>query len=140
MGFRWKCSPFRVIPLVAALTVLLFASLAEWLHVRRIRAVGRLAFGPAGAKRRWTRAAPFLRGLSLAGFAWGLATLLMLKLSAAEDGKDSANKNATQVVFVAELSPSMHLVDAGPGGKLTRQDRLRWSILEATGKSRDVST
>lgn len=114
-----------MIPLVSALTVLLLASLAEWLHARRIRAVGRLAFGPAGAPHRWTRTVPFLRALSLAAFAWGLATLLMLKLSPAEDGKDLANKNATRVVFVADLSPSMYLVDAGPDGKLTRQDRMR---------------
>ena len=38
-----------MIPLLAATIVLLLTLLAEWLHVRRIRAVGRLAFGPTGA-------------------------------------------------------------------------------------------
>ena len=114
-----------MIPLVSALTVLLLASLAEWLHVRRVRAVGRLAFGPAGVPHRWTRVVPFLRALSLAGFAWGLATLLMLKLAPPEDAKKAADKDATRVVFVADLSPSMSLVDGGPDGKLSRQDRMR---------------
>ena len=114
-----------MIPLVSALTVLFLVSLAEWLHGRRIRAVGRLAFGPAGAPRRWVRAVPFLRTLSITCFAWGLATLLMLKIAPPDGEKDLANKNATRVVFVADLSPSMYLVDAGPDGKLTRQNRMR---------------
>ncbi len=114
-----------MIPLASALAVLLLASLAEWLHVRRIRAVGRLAFGPAGAPHRWTRIVPFLRVLSLAAFAWGLATLVVLKLTPPEGGKNPADKNATRVVFVADLSPSMYLTDAGPDGKQTRQERMR---------------
>ena len=68
---------------------------------------------------------PFLRTLSITCFAWGLATLLMLKIAPPDGEKDLANKNATRVVFVADLSPSMYLVDAGPDGKLTRQDRMR---------------
>src|SRR5882757_10936264 len=58
----------HMIPLVSALAVLLLTSLAEWLHVRRIRVVGRLAFGPGGAPGAWTRVVPFLRPLCLAAF------------------------------------------------------------------------
>jgi Ca-activated chloride channel family protein len=114
-----------VIPLASALAVLLLVSLAEWLHARRIRAVGRLAFGPAGAPHRWTRVVPFLRALSLAAFAWGLATLVILKFTPADGGKNDGSKDATRVVFVADLSPSMYLTDAGPDGKLSRQERMR---------------
>lgn len=115
-----------MIPLVSALAVLLLALLAEWLHERRIRAVGRLAFGPTGAAHGWTRVVPWLRPLCLAAFTWGLATLLMLKLAAAEGkGKDGDSKTATRLVFVADLSPSMYLTDAGPEGKQTRQARMR---------------
>ena len=113
-----------MLPLLSATAVLLLASLAEWLHARRIRAVGRLAFGPAGAAHRWTCAVPFLRPLCLAAFAWGLATLWMLKIAPAES-KDAGNKEATRLVFVADLSPSMYLTDAGPDGKQTRQARMR---------------
>ena len=119
-----------MIPLVAAFAVLLFASLAEWLHARRIRAVGRLAFGPAGAAHRWTRTVPALRSLSLAAFTWGLATLLMLKFAPAEGGGNGGRKEATRLVFVADLSPSMYLVDAGRDGKQTRQERMR-EVVEA---------
>lgn len=116
-----------MIPLFSALAVLFLASLAEWLHVRRIRAVGRLAFGPAGAPHGWTRVVPLLRPLCLAMFTWGLVTLLLLKIAAAEGrgDKDGANKTATRLVFVADLSPSMYLTDAGPDGKQTRQARMR---------------
>jgi Ca-activated chloride channel family protein len=116
-----------MIPLLAALAVLLVTALAEWLHVRRIRAVGRLAFGPAGEPNRWTRIVPVLRPLCLGAFAWGLATLLILKLAAAEGGggKDGDAGDATRLVFVADLSPSMYLKDAGPDGTQTRQARMR---------------
>ncbi len=119
-----------MIPLLSALAVLLLASLAEWLHTRRIRAVGRLAFGPGGAPHRWTRAVPFLRALCLSAFAWGLATLMVLKLAPAAGEKGGGNKEATRLVFVADLSPSMYLVDAGPDGKQTRQARMR-EVVEA---------
>ena len=119
-----------MIPVVAAFAVLLLASLAEWLHARRIRAVGRLAFGPAGAAHRWTRTVPALRSLSLAAFTWGLATLLMLKFAPAEGGGNGGRKEATRLVFVADLSPSMYLVDAGRDGKQTRQERMR-EVVEA---------
>ena len=115
-----------MIPLLSALAVLLVTALAEWLHVRRIRAVGRLAFGPVGEPNRWARIVPVLRPLCLAAFTWGLATLLMLRLAAAEGGgrKDDA-RDATRLVFIADLSPSMYLKDAGPDGTQTRHARMR---------------
>lgn len=118
--------PLSANPLFAALAVLLLALLAEWLHTRRIRAVGRLAFGPTGAARGWTRVVSLLRALSLAAFAWGLTTLVLLKLAEKDGGnRDQSNKDATRLVFVADLSPSMYLTDAGPEGKLTRHARMR---------------
>jgi len=115
-----------MLPILSALAVLLLAALAEWLHVRRIRAVGRLAFGPGGAPHRWTGIVPLLRPLCLSAFTWGLATLMVLKLAPPEgDGKSGGSKDATRLVFVADLSPSMYLPDAGQDGKQTRQVRMR---------------
>ena len=119
-----------MIPLLAALTVLLLTSLAEWLHARRIRAVGRLAFGPRGVPHRWTSVVPFLRPSCLSAFTWGLATLLLLRLAPDEGSKEGRGKEATRLVFVADLSPSMYLRDAGPDGKQTRQARMR-EVVEA---------
>ncbi len=115
-----------MIPLISTAGVLVLASLAEWLHARRIRVVSRLAFGPAGEARRWTQAVPWLRVLSLAAVTWGLVTLLTLQNRAAsEGGQKGRDEHATRVIFVGDLSPSMYLQDAGPDGKQTRQARMR---------------
>ena len=115
-----------MIPLLFALTILLLVALAEWLHTRRIRVAARLAFGPGGAKA-WTKVVPWLRVAGLTAFAWGVTTLLMLKLEAPDDAsaKERNDAEATRLVFVADLSPSMFLADAGPDGALTRQARMR---------------
>jgi Ca-activated chloride channel family protein len=117
----------RMIPLIVALFVLLLVSLAEWIHGRRIAVVARLTFGPRASGLPWTRAVPCLRAASLAAFAWGVTTLLMLKLEAPDDAmaKERQDAEATRLVFVADLSPSMFLPDAGPDGTMTRHARMR---------------
>lgn len=114
-------------PLPAALLVLLLSALAEALHARRVRVAARLAFGPEGASRGWTIIAPFLRCIALAAFAWGLAVMWQLH-QAAKDGKPADTKESVRLVFVADLSPSMYLKDAGPEGKQTRQERMREEV------------
>lgn len=116
-----------MIPLLTALITLLLVALAEWLHGRRVRVVARLAFGPRGSARPWTRAVPWLRTAGLTAFAWGLATLWMMQLVAPDDAtaKQRQDAEATRLVFVADLSPSMFLPDAGPDGTLTRHARMR---------------
>ena len=114
-------------PLPAAILVLLLSALAEALHARRVRVAARLAFGPEGASRGWTLVAPFLRCFALAAFAWGLAVMWQLH-QAAKDGKPAENKEPVRLIFVADLSPSMYLKDAGPEGKQTRQERMREEV------------
>lgn len=114
-------------PLHAALLVLLLSALAEAWHTRRVRVAARLAFGPEGAARRWTVLAPFLRCLALTAFAWGLAVMWQLH-QAAKDGKPADSKEPARLVFVADLSPSMYLKDAGPAGKQSRQERMREEV------------
>ena len=114
-------------PLPAAILVLLLSALAEALHARRVRVAARLAFGPEGASRGWTLVAPFLRCFALAAFAWGLAVMWQLH-QAAKDGKPAETKEPVRLIFVADLSPSMYLKDAGPEGKQTRQERMREEV------------
>ena len=114
-------------PLPAAILVLLLSALAEALHARRVRVAARLAFGPEGASRGWTLVAPFLRCFALAAFAWGLAVMWQLH-QAAKDGKPTETKEPVRLIFVADLSPSMYLKDAGPEGKQTRQERMREEV------------
>jgi Ca-activated chloride channel family protein len=120
-----------MIPLISAVAVLVLVSLAEWLHTRRIRVAARLAFGPVGAARSWTRAVPALRMAGLTAFTWGLATLLILDRGASDPAwGERGDAEATRLVFVADLSPSMFLPDAGPDGILTRHARMR-EVVEA---------
>lgn len=115
-----------MIPLFLAILALLLAAFAEWLHGRRIQRVGLLAFGPAGAGRPWTRVVPFLRALSIGAFTWGLATLWVMKLEAdTAAGRERKAAEATRLIFVGDLSPSMYLQDAGPELKQTREARMR---------------
>ncbi len=114
-------------PVPAALLVLLLAALAELLHARRVKVAARLAFGPGGTPLTWTNAAPFLRCLALAAFAWGLAVMWQLH-QAAKDGQPAETAEPTRLIFVADLSPSMYLKDAGPEGKVTRQQRMREEV------------
>jgi Ca-activated chloride channel family protein len=120
-------APSLLQPLLAAAVVLLLTAGAEWLHARRVRRLARLAFGPAAAARAWTLAAPFLRVAALTAFAWGLAVMIQLHLAAEKGGKPEG-KAAPRLVFVADLSPSMLLKDAGPQGKQSRRERMREEV------------
>lgn len=115
------------IPLAGASVALLLAAVAEWLHARRVRRVGRLAFGPAGRPRPWLRGVPALRTLSLAAIAWALLTLLMADADSAGSGRAANTGPRPETVFlVLDYSPSMMVADAGPdAAKLTRKQRMR---------------
>jgi len=102
--------------------VMLLAALAEWLHVRRCRRVARLAFGPSGQAREWTRSVPWLRVVSVSALAWGLATLLHLGPRAVRSEKVPEG-GYRHLVLALDVSPSMQLTDAGPGRKQTRAKR-----------------
>ena len=64
--------------LLLTLVVMLLAALAEWLHARRCRRVARLAFGPGGKAREWTRVVPALRVAAVGALTWGFITLLLV--------------------------------------------------------------
>ena len=69
---------------------------------------------------------PYLRALSLAGFAWGLATLLMLKLAPPEDGEEGGGQEMRRAWCSSRIFRRACISwTAGPDGKLTRQDRMR---------------
>jgi Ca-activated chloride channel family protein len=100
-------------PTFALITVLVLSALAEILHVRRCRAVGRLAFGPVGRPRRWVMVTPLLRVASLGLMTWGFLTLLSVdekKFETEEIPEDEMNR----ILIVYDVSPSMYIKDAGP--------------------------
>ena len=86
--------------------------LAEWWHSRRIRRVGRLAFGPLGQARVWTRCAPPARVLALTAMAWGLVTLFFIRPRTAN--YDQIPEGGYRHLIIAwDVSPSMQLDDGG---------------------------
>lgn len=120
-----------------ALVVGLLAALGEFLHARRCRRTSRLAFGPGGAPRRWTKVAPFLRAAALAMLTWGLVELWTIvprsrRLAVSTRGE-------RHLVLALDVSPSMQLTDGGPERKQTRAQRASdvvLSILERADLSR----
>ena len=86
--------------------------LAEWWHSRRIRRVGRLAFGPLGQARVWTRCAPPARVLALTAMAWGMVTLFFIRPRTAN--YDQIPEGGYRHLIIAwDVSPSMQLDDGG---------------------------
>ncbi|MEX0586752.1 MAG: vWA domain-containing protein, partial [Pirellulales bacterium] len=113
-----------MVTLIAICAAVTACILSEWAHARRVRRVAHLAFGPAGRPRRWVRAAAPLRVVAVAALTWGLITLWQLD-SAPEATGGSIDRSIHHVVVALDVSPSMHLVDAGPKGDQSRGDRAR---------------
>jgi Ca-activated chloride channel family protein len=112
---------------MVALGVLVVASLAEWLHLRRVRRLAALAFGPDRRPAAWARLAPGARSLALAALAWGLVTLLAIepRRFAVGEGLVRDDSDYQHALLVLDVSPSMRLVDAGKEKDRSRMDRAR---------------
>ena len=109
-------------PLAAACAAFVLALMAEWLHRRRVARVAVLAFGPAGRAREWTWVVPLARAGGLALLVWGLATLFQID-PRVHKPKTLSAKDARRILIALDVSPSMHLTDAGIGGTQTRAKR-----------------
>ena len=95
----------------------------EVLHARRIRRVSHLAFGPGGRPAFWVAIASPLRVLAAGCATWALLVLLFL---APEVHEQPPERGASQHLLIAlDVSPSMQLVDAGPGHE--KQSRALWA-------------
>ncbi len=110
-----------VAELIAVLVVLVAAG-AEILHLRRVRRIAPLAFGPSRRPAHWARIAPVFVVLSYGAISWGLVTLLLLepKVHKADVLSEGEKKH---VVLLLDVSPSMRLQDAGPEKDSSRMKR-----------------
>lgn len=117
---------YVALPLAAV--VLLLAVWAERIHARRCQAVGRLAFGPSGLPRSWTRAVPLLRVVAATALAWGLTILAVSPPEALDttgnENDGTAPEDLQRVILLLDVSPSMAIVDSGPNRDLERRQRL----------------
>lgn len=113
-----------VIAAISAFVVAIWFLLAEMLHVRRIRRLGRLAFGPTEQPRRWVSFVPLLRAIAFGALAGALALLIQLppKVHQSAAVPDNQKKH---IVVVLDVSPSMTLEDAGPEHKASRRNRAK---------------
>ena len=111
--------PGAILGIAAGVAIVVL--LAECLHTRRVRRIGYLAFGASGKPRTWVQAIPLMRAFALACAVWGMMTLLTIDGRPAEDRKQKEPDR--HLLLALDVSPSMYLKDAGPGGKQTRQER-----------------
>jgi Ca-activated chloride channel family protein len=109
---------------------MLVAVFAEWMHARRIRRIRWLAFGPAANGAKWTAAVPLLRVISLAAAVWGFSSLLLVVEAMVHRDSEIGENEYKHLVLVVDVSPSMHLKDAGPERDQTRRQRAS-DILES---------
>jgi len=123
---------------VAAGVVVLVAVAAELLHFFRVLRVAPLAFGSHFVERRvGTKSldrrsgrsrfvvaiiSPVFRVLALGATAWGLTVLLVLPPQSHKQGEIKEGEYR-HLVLVLDVSRSMEVEDAGPGGKQKRAER-----------------
>ena len=109
-------------PLISADQI---ADLAEGGHSRRTRRGARLAFGPLGQARVWTRIAPPIRVLALTAMAWGLVTLFFIRPRMANYDKIPEG-GYRHLIIAWDVSPSMQLDDGGfDSGKQKKRTRAQ---------------
>ncbi len=120
----------EILPEVISITVLLVAVVAEGLQQSRIHKIQRLAFGPKARPAFWTRLAPAFCVVGIALACWGFTSLWFV-VEAQVHKQDHIDENDYKhLVLVVDVSPSMHLKDAGPDGERTRRQRAS-DILES---------
>lgn len=106
----------------AMVAAALLVAVGELLHLRRVRRLAHLAFGPSAAPSRWVLAMPLLRALAAGGLAWGLATLATIE-PRVHESQEIADEEWRHLLIVLDVSPSMQLKDAGVNGNQSRTDR-----------------
>jgi Ca-activated chloride channel family protein len=109
------------VALIVGAAATLLVSVAEILHARRVRRVGRLAFGPRGRARDWVLLAAPTRVMGAGLLVWGLTTLYLIdpQFRRPKEVPDAALK---RIVIALDVSPSMELSDAGD-----KMDQMRRS-------------
>jgi len=107
--------------ILLSMALLLIVAMGEWLHARKTRRIARLSFGPAGRPRLWVTVVAPIRCIATGLLCWGLLTLLSLDGASVDVNK--AKPPDRHLVLALDVSPSMYINDAGPDGRLTRQNR-----------------
>ncbi len=113
----------EIFPELITVAIMLVAVIAEFLHWRRLQRVARLAFGPQERPAYWVYLAPLFRVLGLSLASWGFLSLLLVVEARVHNTGEIEEEDYKHLVLVVDVSPSMHLEDAGPEGDRTRRQR-----------------
>lgn len=109
--------------LAIAIAAAVLAAVAENRHAGRNRRIARLAFGPGAKPAAWTVAAPAVRVAGVGLATWGALVLLAHDPI---DTEEPPNPRASrQLLICLDVSPSMHVEDAGPDAE--KVSRSRWA-------------
>ncbi|MBC23481.1 MAG: hypothetical protein CMJ32_06140 [Phycisphaerae bacterium] len=100
---------------------LMLSIMTELLHARRVRRIGRLAFGRTGRPRGWTRITPLVRCASVVLLSWGF--LVLAEHKPRGRSIDPEKEPSQHLLVCLDVSPSMYIEDAGPGGRESRSMR-----------------
>ena len=111
------------LPELLTLAIALIAVVAEFRHWRKIGRVNRLAFGPLSRPAAWVSAGSLLRIVGLSAACWGFLSLVLVVQAEVHDENSISDSDYKHIVLVIDVSPSMHLEDAGPEGELSRRMR-----------------
>lgn len=113
-----------MVSLVVAGVVVLLTLIGEAIHLRRIRRIAHLVFGPRGAPTALARLSPTVRVLGSGLLAWGLTTLLDVPPKI-HKSDEIPPEEWRHLLLVHDVSPSMLLKDAGPNADQTRAARAK---------------
>jgi len=111
------------LPELLTLAVAMIAVVAEFAHAKRISNAKRLLFGPKGRPAMWVSAASLVRIAGLSAACWGFLSLVFVVQATVHDENAIPESEYKHLVLVIDVSPSMHLEDAGPDGDLSRRMR-----------------
>ncbi|MEL7496213.1 MAG: VWA domain-containing protein [Planctomycetota bacterium] len=117
-------------PELITVGVMLLAIIGEWFHSTRVSKIRHLLFGPAGKGAWWTPLAPVIRILAITLATWGFCSLLLVVQARVHNLQEIPENDFKHMVLVVDVSPSMHLSDAGPEGSRSRRQRAS-DILES---------
>ena len=111
------------LPELICVAVALIAVLAEAWHLKRIKRIKQLAFGPNGRAAAWTWLAPIFRVLGISLACWGFLSLWLVVEARVHTSGLLDESDYRHLVLVVDVSPSMQVEDAGLDGKRTRRQR-----------------
>ena len=118
---------------ISSIAVFIIVIIAECLHLKRIKKVASLAFGPDKKAKSWTYTIPILRALAATWLCWSLLILMNLNSNSyignsIDEVKEE--ESSDRLMIILDVSPSMYLQDSGAFGELRRKQRAR-QVLES---------